>query len=125
MDDLLVTVPHKCMGRAVAYVMHHLNRFSAIFGLHINLSKSAFVLKGDVGQDALQQFKEARLQQQSFVKYLGVKMGHISVKETFLGALQEAFRRARVASSLELTIAEKVQLLKVWMPPTLLLTARV
>ena len=51
--DLLVTVPHKCMGRVVAYVMHYLNRFLAISGLYKNLSKSTFVLKGDVGQDAL------------------------------------------------------------------------
>ena len=71
-DHLLVTVAHKCMGEAVAYVMHHLNRFSAISGLHINLSTSAFVLKGDVGEGDLQQFKEVGLQQQSFVKCLGV-----------------------------------------------------
>ena len=51
-------------------------------------------------------------------------MGHISVKEAFLGPLQEAFRRARVASIPRLTIADKVQFLKVWVLPTLLLTAR-
>ena len=45
-DGLLVTASHKCMGKVVAYVMQHLNRFSAISGLHINLSMSAFVLKG-------------------------------------------------------------------------------
>ena len=67
--DLLVTVPHKGMGTAVAYVMHHLNRFSAIYGVHINLSKSALLLKGDVGQDSLRQLKEARLQQLSFVRF--------------------------------------------------------
>ena len=80
--------------------------------------------KGDAGQDALRQFKEAGVQYQSFVKYFGVKMGHTSVKEAFWGPLQEAYRRTGVASSRGLTIAEKVQLLEVWVLPTLLLTVR-
>ena len=67
--------------------MKYLSRFSAISGLHINLGKSAFVLKGHIGPDVLQQFKKVGLQQQQYVKHVGVKVGHLMVKEPYLGPL--------------------------------------
>ena len=51
-------------------------------------------------------------------------MGHVSVKEAFVDPLREAYRRARIAATIALSIPEKITLLKTWILPTLLLTAR-
>ena len=51
-------------------------------------------------------------------------MGHVLVKEAFVGPLREAYRRARIAATIALSIPEKITLLKTWILPTLLLTAR-
>ena len=50
------------------------------------------------------------------MKYLGAK--------AFAAPLAEAFRRAKLASYLDLTIKERLILLKTWVLPVLLLTAR-
>ena len=73
---------------------------------------------------ALVYLSDAGLPQKPFVKYLGVNIGHLSIKEAFLGPLKEAFRRVSVVANIGLTIAEKVQLLKVWIHPMFLLMAR-
>ena len=51
-------------------------------------------------------------------------MGHVSVKEAFVGPLREVYRRAHIAATIALSIPEKITLLKTWILPTLLLTAR-
>ena len=78
------------------------------YPLLIDLGKPSFMVKGEVGQDMLTCLPHTSLQEQQYVKYLGVKIGHLSVREAFLGHLQEAFCRGRVVSNLGLTISEKV-----------------
>ena len=58
------------------------------------------------------------------VKYLGVLVGHAPADKAFAGPVAEAFRRAKLASCLDLTIKEKLVLLKTWVLPVSLLTAR-
>ena len=106
-DDLLVTIPQGCIARAVTFVMHQLRRFSTISSVHINLGKSTFVLKGHIGRDMLERFKEAGLQQQQHVKCVRVKVGHLMIKEANFGPLEEAFWRVRIVSNLGLTAAQK------------------
>ena len=60
------------------------------------------------------------LQHETKVRYPGVQMAHVSVKEAFVGPLREAYRRARIAATIALSIPEKITLLKTWILPTLL-----
>ena len=51
-------------------------------------------------------------------------MGNISPKEAFAASMAEAQMRANIASTLGLRLQERVQILKVWILPVVLLTAR-
>ena len=51
-------------------------------------------------------------------------MENISPKEAFVAPMAEAQRRANVVSSLILSLSERIQMLKVWILPVLLLMAR-
>ena len=51
-------------------------------------------------------------------------MGRVSVKEAFVGPLGKGYRRPRIAATIALSVPEKITLLKTWLLPTLLLTAR-
>ena len=67
---------------------------------------------------------QAWLEHAKRVCYLGVQIRHVSTKEAFLGPLHDPCRWARAAATLSLFILENNSLLKVWILPTLLLTAR-
>ena len=68
--------------------------------------------------------QDSRLGHETKVRYLGVQMGHVFVKEASVGPLSEAYRRARIAATIVLSIPEKITLLKTWILPTLLMMAR-
>ena len=51
-------------------------------------------------------------------------MGNIMSKDAFATSMAEAQRRANIASTLGLSLQERVQILKVWILPVVLLTAR-
>ena len=64
----------------------------------------------------------------NFVKYLGVRLGNIrhhqddqgwglTIEQAFAPALQEAFRRARVVSTLQLSMDECAFMLTSWILP--------
>ena len=122
-DDFLVTFGRETTKQQLQQVFHELRHFSAVSGLQQNIGKSAYVTKGAL-QRALQFMQDSGLRHETKVRYLGVQMGHVSIKEAFVGALREAYRRARIASTMALSIPEKITLLKTWILPTLLLTAR-
>ena len=105
-------------------MFHELQRFSAVSGLQQNVGKSAYVTKGTLHLRVLQFMQDSGLHHETKVWYLGVQMGHVSVKEAFVGPLREAYRRARIAATIALSIPEKITFVKTWILPTLLLTAR-
>ena len=51
-------------------------------------------------------------------------MGNISPKDAFAASMAEARRRANIASTLGPSLQQRVQILKVWILPVVLLTAR-
>ena len=123
-DDILITLGPKTTKQELKHVFHELERFSAFSGLRKNVGKSAYVTKGTLQPEALQFMQESGLQHETKVRYLGVQMGHMCVKEAFVGPLREAYRRARIAATIALSIPETTTLLKTWILPTLLLTAK-
>ena len=97
---------------------------SSVFQQQQNVGKSAYITMGTLQPEALQFMQDSGLQHETKVRYLGVQMGHVSVKEAFVGPLREAYRRARIAATIALSITEKATLPKTWILPALLLTAR-
>ena len=98
--------------------------FGQVSSLQLNLSKSAMVVKGKFPGSDMNKLQNCGLPITTCVRYLGVLIGHVTVVEAFSKALGEAQRRASQLSLLPLTLIERVQLMKVWILPVLLLTAR-
>ena len=88
------------------------------------MAKCGIVIKGDLPPDALTAIQQSGIKVVSSVRYLGVKMGTIASKHAFAAFMAEAQRRVNIASTLGLSLHERVQILKVWILPVLLLTAR-
>ena len=105
-------------------MLDSMNEFGRILGLCLNLSKSAMVIKGKRIECDIKSFKSCGLTMADSVRYLGVLIGHVTTAQAFAKALGEARRRASQLSLFPLTLLERVQLLKVWILPVLLLTAR-
>ena len=82
------------------------------------------VIKGKFSEADMKSFKSCSLTMADSVRYLGVLIGHVTAAQAFARALGEAQRRASQLSPFPLTLLERVQLLKVWISPVLLLTAR-
>ena len=121
---LLFTFPVAGITAALHLAIEALSAFSQASGLVIHPIKSAFVLKGQLPESSIHIKKATYFNTKNFVKYLGVRIGHVSVALAFAAPLAKAFRCAKLASYLQLSYAEKWTLLKMWIPPVLLLTAR-
>ena len=93
-------------------------------GLRLNLSKSALVLKGTFPPQDHDYFDEYGLSVQPHVTYLGVQIGNLTVAQAFSKVMGEAQRRAALVASFGLSFPKRVMLLKNWVLPVLLLTAR-
>ena len=50
--------------------------------------------------------QDSGLRHETKVRYLGVQVGHVSVKEAFIGPLREAYHRARIAATIALSIPD-------------------
>ena len=91
--------------------------------LQIHSRKSAFVVKHDQLVATYQTIDGCAFQKKKSIKDLGVLIGHVLSVKAFAAPLAEAFRRAKQASYLELTIKEPMILLKTWILPLSLVTA--
>ena len=94
----------------------------------VNLNKTAAIVQNCGGQAWAKCFAEIGLDVKNFVKYLGVRLGNIrhhqddqgwglTIEQAFAPALQEAFRRARVVSTLQLSMDERASMLTSWILP--------
>ena len=122
-DDLCVLITSN-FSSSLLSILDSMNEFGRISGLCLNLSKSAMVIKGKFSDSDIKSFKSCGLTMADSVRYLGVLIGHVTTAQAFTRALGEAQRRASQLSLFPLTLLERVQLLKVWILPVLLLTAR-
>ena len=62
---------------------------------------------------------------QTAYTYLGIKLGYVAPEEAFAPALQKALGRAHSMQHWNLTLKERVFLLKMWILPVLVYPARV
>ena len=64
------------------------------------------------------------LKQVKYIKYLGVLMGHVSSDRVYVVPLATALHRAKIITSLGLSLLHTVQLLKQWFLHFLSLVSR-
>ena len=121
-DDLAGLIPGKMVATALPAPMEALKEFSLVSGLGLNPAKCGIVIKVDLPPDALAAIQQSGISVVSSVRYLGVKMGNIASKDAFAASMGEAQKRVNIASTLGLSQQERVQILKVWILPVLLLT---
>ena len=123
-DDMLLSFSVPRMAAMLEATLDILKEVSLVSGPQIHPGKSAFVVKGELPPIARQVIREFAFEKRNSVKYIGVLIGHVTPAKAFAAPLAEAFRRAKLASHLDLTIKERLVLLKTWVLPVLLLTAR-
>ena len=126
-DDLLIIIHDVPQDAAQAMIQAKavLDAFSGITGLSINLSKSAILVKGFWPPALTGLLAATGLPIKDKYKYLGVFIGHIPPEVAYGAAIQKALGRAYSMQHWKLSLAERVELLKLWILPLIVYPARV
>ena len=108
-----------------------MNVFAKLSGQVLSLIKCGVVIKGNLTPAEHSQVELANGQQLlrgipvvESLKYLGVRMGNLTSDGAFAFPLGDARRRASCMTAYGLSIKERILLLKTWILPCVLLTAR-
>ena len=130
-DDLGALIQGRHVSSIVFDVLEMMKQFGIFSGLLLNLGKCGIVVKGHLSTGDQKYLTESPagpqlcgIQIRQSVRYLGVKIGNLTSHEAFAYYLGEAQRRASTVGSLGLSEKEAIILLKTWVLPTLLLTAK-
>ena len=127
-DDLIIFLDGKANPQLLAKIWQVVSCFGQFFGLNVNLNKMATIVRNCGGMAWAKCFGDIGVDVKNFVKYLGVRLGNIrhhqddrgwglAMEQAFARALQEAFRRARVVSTLQLSMDERAFMLTSWILP--------
>ena len=130
-DDLCAIVEGVNLAATLARVQEAMRVFAKFSGQVLNLGKCGVVIKGRLRASEQAQVEVIGEKQLLLgipvvdsVKYLGVRMGNVSPDFAFAFPLGEAQRRASSIASYGLSLKERILLLKTWILPCVLLTAR-
>ena len=127
-DDLIIFFDGRANPQLLKRVWEVVSRFGQLSGLKVNLNKTAAIVRNCGGMEWARCFRDIGVDVKNFVKYLGVRLGNIrhqqddqgwglTMEQAFAPALQEAFRRARVVSTLQLSMNERAFMLTSWILP--------
>ena len=127
-DDLIIFFDGRANPQLLTRVWEVVSRFGQLSGLKVNLNKTAAIVRNCGGMEWARCFRDIGVDVKNFVKYLGVRLGNIrhqqddqgwglTIEQAFAPALQEAFRRARVVSKLQLSMNERAFMLVSWILP--------
>ena len=127
-DDLIIFLDGRANPQLLKRVWEVVSRFGQFSGLKVNLSKTAAIVRNCGGMEWARCFRDIGVDVKNFVKYLGVCLGNIrhqqddqgwglTIEQAFAPALQEAFCRARVVSTLQLSMNERAFMLTSWILP--------
>ena len=105
--------------------------FGLFSRLKLNFSRCGLVVKGSLQKRDREHLEATQACEpligiliRHSIKYLGVRIGNITSDEAYAFPLAEAQRRASIVAGLHLSPRERIVLLKTWVLPTVLLTAR-
>ena len=124
-DDLIIFLDGQANPQLLGKIWTVVSCFGQFSGLKVNLNKTAAIVRNCGGPAWAKCFGEIGVDVKNFVKYLGVRLGNIrhhqddqgwglTIEQAFAPALQEAFRRARVVSTLQLSMDERAFMLTSW-----------
>ena len=127
-DDLIIFFDGRANPQLLKRVWEVVSRFGQFSGLKVNLNKTAAIVRNCGGMEWARCFRDIGVDVKNFVKYLGVRLGNIrhqqddqgwglTIEQAFAPAPQEAFRRARVVSTLQLSMNERAFMLTSWILP--------
>ena len=127
-DDLIIFFDRRANPQLLKRVCEVVSRFGRFSGLKVNLNKTAAIVRNCGGMEWARCFRDIGVDVKNFLKYLGVRLGNIrhqqddqgwglTIEQAFTPALQEAFRRARVVSTLQLSMNERAFMLTSWILP--------
>ena len=125
-DDLLIiiTLPPDEAHAILMPIMTEMSCFTAHTGLKMNKGKSAILLKGEWPPQLQAALTQLGIPIQKTYKYLGILLGHVTPEQSFSLALNKALGRAYSMRSWELSLPERIELLKLWILPLLVHPAR-
>ena len=126
-DDLLIIIRDAPLQAALALrsCIEVMKMFSQFCGLQINHDKGAILIVGPWETSEQELLDATGINVQTAYTYLGVKLGYVAPEEAFAPALQKALGRAPSMQHWNLTLKERVFLLKMWILPVLVYPARV
>ena len=127
-DDLIIFLDGRANPQLLGRIWKVVSCFGQFSGLNLNFSKRAAIFRSCGGQAWAKCFGDIGVDVKNFVQYLGVRLGNIrhhqddqawrlTIEQAFAPALQEAFRRARVVSTLLLSMDERAFMLTSWILP--------
>ena len=127
-DDLIIFFDGRANPQLLKRVWEVVSQFGQFSGLKVNLNKTAAIVRDCGGMEWAKCFRDIGVDVKNFVKYLGVRLGNIrhpqddqgwglTIEQAFAPALQEAFRRARVVSTLQLSMNERAFMVTSWILP--------
>ena len=93
--------------------------------LHVNIDKSAILLKGNWNPRLQVVLRATNLPIQRDYKYLGIKIGHVTHDQSYRAAIQKGMAKALTMQKWALSPPERVALLKLWVLPLLVHVAKV
>ena len=130
-EDLCVLIDSKKLALLLSEICDCMKTFGLFSGLLLNLGKCGMVINGQLHASDQALVESTRsgefimgISICNRVKCLGVMMGNVTSDEAFSLPLAEAQRRASQLAGLQLSLRERLLLLKTWILPTILLTAR-
>ena len=130
-DDLCSIIEGPHFVRTLARVQDAMNVFAKFSGPVLNLIKCGVVIKGNLTFAKHSEVELSNGQQLlrgipvvESMEYLGVRMRHLTSDAAFAFPLGEAQRRVGCMTAYGLSIKERILLLKTWILPCVLLTAR-
>ena len=121
-DDLIIFLDGQANPQLLGKIWTVVSCFGQFSGRKVNLNKTAAIVQNCGGQAWAKCFGEIGVDVKNFIKYLGVRLGNIrhhqddegwglTIEQAFAPTLQEAFRRARVVSTLQLSMDERAFML--------------
>ena len=127
-DDLLIVLDGEANLHLLGKIWKVVSCFGQFSRLKVNLNKAPAIVRNCGGMEWARCFKDIGVDVKNFVKYPGVRLGNIrhhqddqgwglTIEQAFAPALQEAFRRARVVSTLQLSMDERAFMLTSWILP--------
>ena len=134
-DNLIIFLDGRANPELLGEVCKVVSYFGHFSGFKVNLRKTAAIVRNCGGQEWAKCFGDIGVEVKHFVKYFGVCLGSIRqhqddhgwglmIEQGFAPALQEVFWRARMVSTLHLSMDERAFMLTSWILPVVACVAK-